>query len=409
MNSNINNTSSKPIKKMVLWTRINNSKSASPHLKENANTQHKNNIKVKDCKKVKESINLFHNEKKILSPTVKTKDASNFSNNRNYLNYTRLTTNKILNSQGGGSGSFQSNSNEEDKNNSKINESSNKKKEKDTQFINNIKYKKNININYCQNDINTNNINSSEFHINKTYKYFQSTNEGTLKKKENKSNCITDNNVLINQSKNIITKKKISLDNKGKKKLNNSKKKLSPNNTHNAHKHQISPTSNKINTMNNSNINNSLNNNKNISYTIFNQCKRNMNSISSTQKLNKNTYNEVLNDSNFLNNKKSIEKINKNKNNSPLEKLKFIITFYKKQEKKEKEKTEEEKDEEEEEEENDEENEKVDEYISYLKIKVKLYQVSDGHLLRFIQDEGNREDFLDKFGEISNFVKKLIS
>ena len=91
------------------------------------------------------------------------------------------------------------------------------------------------------------------------------------------------------------------------------------------------------------------------------------------------------------------------------EKLKFIITFYKKQEKKEKEKTEEEKDEEEEEEENDEENEKVDEYISYLKIKVKLYQVSDGHLLRFIQDEGNREDFLDKFGEISNFVKKLIS
>ena len=60
-------------------------------------------------------------------------------------------------------------------------------------------------------------------------------------------------------------------------------------------------------------------------------------------------------------------------------------------------------------EENDEENEKVDEYISYLKIKVKLYQVSDGHLLRFIQDEGNREDFLDKFGEISNFVKKLIS
>ena len=91
------------------------------------------------------------------------------------------------------------------------------------------------------------------------------------------------------------------------------------------------------------------------------------------------------------------------------EKLKVIIKFYKKQEKKEKEKTEEEKDEEEEEEENDEENEKVDEYISYLKIKVKLYQVSDGHLLRFIQDEGNREDFLDKFGEISNFVKKLIS
>ena len=45
---------------------------------------------------------------------------------------------------------------------------------------------------------------------------------------------------------------------------------------------QISPTSNKIiNLFNmNNNINHSLNNHKNTSYTVFNQCKRNANSIS---------------------------------------------------------------------------------------------------------------------------------
>ena len=34
--NNINNTSTKPIKKMILWTRVNNCKSASPHLKDNS-------------------------------------------------------------------------------------------------------------------------------------------------------------------------------------------------------------------------------------------------------------------------------------------------------------------------------------------------------------------------------------
>jgi hypothetical protein len=138
---------------MVILTRANNSKSASPHLKDNSNVQIKANIKAKDAKKVNVSINLFHNEKKILSPTVKTKDPSSFNNNRNYLNNIRLTTNKLLNSNGCGCGSFQSNSNEEDKNISKYNELSNKKKDKGIQEINNIKFKKNININYCQNDI----------------------------------------------------------------------------------------------------------------------------------------------------------------------------------------------------------------------------------------------------------------
>ena len=74
--------------------------------------------------------------KKVLSPYIKSKEISNFGNNRNYLNYTRITTKKLLNSQGGSS---QSNSNEDDKNISK-NESINKKTERDTNFINNIKY-----------------------------------------------------------------------------------------------------------------------------------------------------------------------------------------------------------------------------------------------------------------------------
>ena len=49
---------------MVIWTRVNNSKSESPHLKDNVNNQPKANIKSKDVKKVNVSINLFHNEKK---------------------------------------------------------------------------------------------------------------------------------------------------------------------------------------------------------------------------------------------------------------------------------------------------------------------------------------------------------
>ena len=322
MNFNINNTTSKPIKKMVLWTRINNSKSTSPHLKENSNYLKKKIPKTsKSGRKEKDHISVCQNKKKVLSPSLKSKDISNFSSNRNYLNYKRVTTNKLLNSQG----SFQSNSNEEDKNNSKYNGSSNKKTERDTNYINNIKYKKNININHAPNGNNANNINSSEFHINNTYKYFQPTNEIILKKKENKTNCITDNNILINPSKKSISKKKISFD-KDKKKFNNSKKKLSP---HNTHKNQISPNGNTLSiSMNNNNNNNNinlLNNNTNISYTIFNQCKRNVNSIPSSQKINKNTYNEALNDINSGKNKKIEIHSNSNKKcNNSLEKIRNL-------------------------------------------------------------------------------------
>ena len=332
MNSNINNSSSKPIKKMVLWSRPTNCKSTSPHVKENIDIQNKKNVKSSKSGK-KENVNSNNNDS-----TIKTKDMTNVSINRNNLNYSRITSNKLEKSQGG---SFQSNSNDEDKNNSRnkdISDSSNKKNEKNSTFINNIKFKKKINLNYSPNAINTNNINSSEFHTNNAYKYFHSTNEMNIKKKENKPNCITDNNIIKGQNKKSISKKKISLD-KEKKLLSNSKKKISP-----THNHQITPLtnnnlSNSINVYNNSNNNiyhlnnniNSLNSNGNINYTIFNQCKRNMNSIPSSQKMKKNTYNEQQNDNELNNNKNENSSINKvtkenNKNNSKSKNKNFNVS-----------------------------------------------------------------------------------
>ena len=82
-------------------------------------------------------------------------------------------------------------------------------------------------------------------------------------------------------------------------------------------------------------------------------------------------------------------------------KLKFIISFYHKQEKEEKEKEDEEKEEES-------ENEEEEEKITDLKIQIKLYKISDGHLLRFTQREGERKDFLDKYGEISKIVRNIL-
>ena len=57
----------------------------------------------------------------------------------------------------------------------------------------------------------------------------------------------------------------------------------------------------------------------------------------------------------------------------------------------------------------DDDNENNDKEILKLSILVKLYKYPDGHILRFKQKEGNRKDFLDKFENISEFVKKIIS
>ena len=227
-NSKINNTSSKPVKKMILWTRITNSKSTSPHMKQDTNPNIPKTKLVKtnySGQKLKN--NSISKEKSTTSPSSKAKDISNVENNKNYLNNSKITTNQILNSQ---MTSFQSNSNEENKSSSKFGDSNSKKSEKKPEFYNNIKFKRYINMNHSLNNNNFN-INSSEYHINNTYKYFQSSNGINLRKKnqnkiKNKINLITDNTkVIINPSKNSFPKKKISKE-KAQKNKNILKKSL---------------------------------------------------------------------------------------------------------------------------------------------------------------------------------------
>ena len=80
------------------------------------------------------------------------------------------------------------------------------------------------------------------------------------------------------------------------------------------------------------------------------------------------------------------------------EKLKFIVTFEEQEEVEEGDKKEAEI-----KEENDKEVE-----ISELQIQFKLYKTPEGHILRLIQNEGNRRDFLEKFVDISKLVENII-
>ena len=246
----INKTSSKPIKKMILWTRIKNSKSTSPHIKQETSPDLKRKKIVKSIDSGKKAKN--NSKESISIPSIKTKDVTNYINNRNNLNNSKLSTSKMINSQ---IASFQSNSNEENKSSSKYGDSNSKNSDKKAHYFNNIKFKKYINMNYSLNNNNGNsnsnhinsnnnvNINSSEYHINNTYKYFQSTNGINLRKK-NKKNCITDNNhIFLNSSRKSIIKKKLSKE-KAPKKQNFSKNNLniSPAPIGNP----ISPTSKKL-------------------------------------------------------------------------------------------------------------------------------------------------------------------
>ena len=56
-----------------------------------------------------------------------------------------------------------------------------------------------------------------------------------------------------------------------------------------------------------------------------------------------------------------------------------------------------------------EDDEDEDEEGDDIIVQIKLYQTSDGHLLRFIKKRGNRNDFLDKFIILSKLVKEIIS
>ena len=44
-----------------------------------------------------------------------------------------------------------------------------------------------------------------------------------------------------------------------------------------------------------------------------------------------------------------------------------------------------------------------------LTVKIKLYQIDDGYLLKFIQNEGGRKSFFDKFDELSKLIENIIS
>ena len=55
-----------------------------------------------------------------------------------------------------------------------------------------------------------------------------------------------------------------------------------------------------------------------------------------------------------------------------------------------------------------EEKEENEEDQKEINIRIKLYKTSDGYLIRFVNKEGDKNDFIDKFEKISHLVKKLI-
>ena len=44
-----------------------------------------------------------------------------------------------------------------------------------------------------------------------------------------------------------------------------------------------------------------------------------------------------------------------------------------------------------------------------LTVKIKLYQIDDGYLLKFVLNEGDRKSFFDKFAELSKLIENIIS
>ena len=49
-----------------------------------------------------------------------------------------------------------------------------------------------------------------------------------------------------------------------------------------------------------------------------------------------------------------------------------------------------------------------EEGILQLIIQIRLYKYSDGHILKFMQKDGNRKNFLDKVNIISELVENII-
>ena len=57
---------------------------------------------------------------------------------------------------------------------------------------------------------------------------------------------------------------------------------------------------------------------------------------------------------------------------------------------------------------NEKKEEKKDNDKNNLIIRIKLYQTTEGYLLRFVKKQGNKNDFIDKFETISNIAKNII-
>ena len=55
-----------------------------------------------------------------------------------------------------------------------------------------------------------------------------------------------------------------------------------------------------------------------------------------------------------------------------------------------------------------EDDEEEEDDINELILRIKLYKTSEGYLLRFVKKQGNKIDFINKFGIIKNLIKEII-
>ena len=57
----------------------------------------------------------------------------------------------------------------------------------------------------------------------------------------------------------------------------------------------------------------------------------------------------------------------------------------------------------------DNDNEEGEEEIVELTMEIRLYKLSEGHLVKFSKKNGSRKNFLDKFNVIAGLVENIVS
>ena len=296
-------STSKPIKKMVLWTRTANSKSSSPYKKDKSKYIIENKHKIIDVNNSK-----IENESEINNVSVSDNNSpqksTNMSQKQKKNNCSRISSNeKRINSSNSAKSNFDKNYKIKIKTHNLLSNCGEKGKyiktciEKNT--FNNI----NANYNITDASLNNNIINNSEYHTTGTFKYFQSSNGLNLKKTKQKHNKKTQKKYIEN---------KFSLDKKYKN--NASQQRITPKNK--VHLHKISPNYNKIcNSSNNGSRSNGINSeNKDKKISI-----KSLKGIQNTQNNTKNKYiNDIINendDSNELMTLKNSSDVGENINN----------------------------------------------------------------------------------------------